>query len=447
MNCSEIFTEVITAQKSGKPEGIYSICSANKYAIKAAMRQARQDGTPLLIESTCNQVNQYGGYTGMTPEKFVRFVKDIADKSGFAFEKVILGGDHLGPNVWRNEKVEDAMEKAAVLVRDYVKAGFKKIHLDTSMRCADDNDSEDLPLDDEIIAERTARLCQICEATLNENYPKEPGLVYVIGSDVPIPGGNQGKHRALKTTAATDAERTIEVTKQVFFSVGLQSAWERVIAVVVQPGIEFGNSEIIDYSHYRAQQLSELIEHHEGLVFEAHSTDYQLKESLRSMVKDHFAILKVGPWLTYAFREAVFSLAAIEYELSSFKSSIRSSQIRDVIDEVMCRDPEYWKNHYRGNRGQLAFARKYSYSDRVRYYWVNKTVSEALDRLFENLHRNQIPLALLSQYMPGQYRAVRDGSLSNTPEELVQHKIREVTGIYSYACGQSMGNCYQKLEN
>jgi tagatose-1,6-bisphosphate aldolase non-catalytic subunit AgaZ/GatZ len=40
--------------------------------------KALQPNTEVLIEATCNQVNQDGGYTGMTPADFRRFVEDIA---------------------------------------------------------------------------------------------------------------------------------------------------------------------------------------------------------------------------------------------------------------------------------------------------------------------------------------------------------------------------------
>ena len=51
----------------------------------------------------------------------------------------MLGGDHLGPYVWRAEPADEAMAKARDLVRDYVAAGYTKIHLDASMRLGGDD--------------------------------------------------------------------------------------------------------------------------------------------------------------------------------------------------------------------------------------------------------------------------------------------------------------------
>ncbi len=112
----------------------------------------------MLIEATSNQVNQFGGYTGMTPADFREFVFTIADKVGFARERIILGGDHLGPNCWQQENADAAMEKSVELVKEYVRAGFSKIHLDASMSCAGDP----IPLAPETVAERAAVLCLCC---------------------------------------------------------------------------------------------------------------------------------------------------------------------------------------------------------------------------------------------------------------------------------------------
>src|SRR4026207_727146 len=149
--------DVVAAQKRGGAKGIPSICSAHPWVLKAAMHQ---NPGILLIEATCNQVNQFGGYTGMTPRDFVANVRGIAEENDFPFENIILGGDHLGPNVWQSEPAESAMEKSKVLISDYVKAGFLKIHLDCSMRLADDPLGV---LNPEIVAQRAAQLVKVAQ--------------------------------------------------------------------------------------------------------------------------------------------------------------------------------------------------------------------------------------------------------------------------------------------
>jgi len=418
--------------------GVYSICSAHPFVLSAAMLQALADRTPLLIESTSNQVDQFGGYTGMTPVQFVEYVHEIAGEIGFPPGQLILGGDHLGPNAWRDEMAAEAMLKAEDLIRAYVLAGFTKIHLDTSMRCADDPGDPHTPFDDEIVAERAARLCRVAEDVF-ERSPKASAPLYVIGTEVPIPGGAQEELDVLEATSPEAAGRTIEVTRNAFRKQGLESAWERVIAVVVQPGVEFGDATIVEYSSDKARELSTHIEKYGGLVYEAHSTDYQTRTSLRLMVKDHFAILKVGPALTFAFREAVFALSQVEKEFLSGVEGTTVSDLPAILDRVMCDHPKHWKKHYHGSEREKAYARRYSLSDRSRYYWPNQEVQDALEKLISNLTRYPPPGALLSQYLPGQYRAMRDGQIDSKPTALIRHRISEITGDYAFACGLLCG--------
>jgi len=424
------FIKIIGAQKSGKSVGLCSVCSSNRYVLEAAMCQAKEDGTVLLIESTSNQVDQFGGYSGMTPKHFVAYVRSIGEKMGFPFERVILGGDHLGPNVWRNQPAAQAMNRAKEQITAYVAAGYTKIHLDTSMRLADDSGESHAPLSTEIIARRAAELCAVAEMA-SANHSTKP--CYVIGTEVPIPGGAQEQLTELTPTSVADLEETIEVTRQAFYEKKLHSAWERVIAVVVQPGVEFDDAQVIEYDRAKARPLVQYIENNDQLIFEAHSTDYQRREKLKELVADHFAILKVGPALTFAFREAVFALARMEQEYFNATQRPEPSNLMAVIEKVMKKNPKYWQQHYHGDEAALQFARKYSFSDRIRYYWPDPEIDGALKKLIYNLKENPLPLSLLSQYLPNQYWAVRAGEIRNDPEDLIHHKIGEILGDYAYA--------------
>jgi D-tagatose-1,6-bisphosphate aldolase subunit GatZ/KbaZ len=193
--------------------------------------------------------------------------------------------------------------------------------------------------------------------------------------------------------------------------------------------VEYGDDFILDYDPIRAADLSAFIAG-KPLVYEAHSTDYQEPGRLRQMVRDHFAILKVGPALTYAYREAVFALAAMENELYP---PVQRSELVAVLDGVMVARPQYWQRYYAGDSESQRFARKYSYSDRARYYWPEHAVQKALTRLFVNLGRKPIPLTLVSQFLPHQYWRIRDGSLAHTPRGLVIDKIRDVLEGYRAA--------------
>lgn len=426
---AELLRDLLARNRQGAGLGLYSVCSGHPRVLEAAMQQALADGSPLLIESTSNQVDQFGGYTGMTPDRFVALVHATAAAMHFPRERLLLGGDHLGPNVWQQEPAEPALAKAEDQVTAYVHAGYLKLHLDTTMACGDDP-APALP--PEVIAERTARLCAAAERAA-QGRPQAP--LYVIGSDVPIPGGAQHALEHLEPTSVAAVEACIELTRQAFRRHGLEAAWERVIAIVVQPGVEFGHDSVVAYDRDLAGALSRYITGVPGLIYEAHSTDYQSGTALRQLVEDHFALLKVGPWLTYALREALFALAEMETIWLGGRADVTPSHLIETIDAAMERDPRFWKKHYHGDEAEIRFARHYSYSDRIRYYWPDPAISAAVGQLQANLQHHPLPLTLISQYLPGQYRAIREGRLANDPAALVRDRIAGVLGLYAQATG------------
>lgn len=418
--------QIVDQHKKGAPVGIYAVCSAHPIVLEAAVRYAREMKSPLLIEATSNQVDQFGGYTGMTPADFRDFVLQLAEKWQFPQEDLILGGDHLGPNRWQKHPSGIAMAHAEDLIKSYVSAGFKKIHLDCSMSCADDP----VPLTDAIVAARAARLARIAEDTAIEAFG-ESDLVYVIGTEVPVPGGAHETLDTLAVTTPAAAQATLRAHYDAFEQQKLTTLWPRIIALVVQPGVEFDNTQVIDYRPENAVTLSQMIEDYDTLIFEAHSTDYQNATSLKHLVRDHFAILKVGPALTFALREALFALSAIEEELIPGRVS---SGLRAVVENVMLEKPEYWQSHYHGDSALRRLARGYSYSDRIRYYWPDQCIDDAYHQLVRNLEHETLALPLLSQFLPLQYARVREGTLTATVHELIIDHIQDVLRQYHAAC-------------
>ena len=415
--------------------GFYSLCTAHPTVLRTACHKAAEEGSRLLVESTSNQVDQFGGYTGMTPLQFVSYIRQMAQEEGLDRNQLILGGDHLGPNRWQNEKADQAMEKAATLVKSYVQAGYHKIHLDTSMPCADDEkNSAGLP-GVGLVARRSAELCRIAETcSIGKQRPW-----YVIGTDVPPPGGSRDTISQLRITPVDEVEETITLTRQAFEDLGLQEAWERVIAVVVQPGVEFGDESVAAYDRKKATPLINFIKKKHTLAYEAHSTDYQTKQALKQMISDRFSILKVGPWLTYAYREVMFALAIMEKEIWASRKTVTLSGLIETIERRMIADPVHWRYHYHGSKGELSLKRKYSYLDRLRYYWPDPEISASLERLMKNYSALKIPEGLLSQYLPLQYEAVVQGKCANSAPDLIEHGIGRVLDIYDFAVSKRRG--------
>ncbi|WP_027057329.1 D-tagatose-bisphosphate aldolase, class II, non-catalytic subunit [Mesorhizobium loti] len=412
-----------SARRNGSPYGITSICSAHPTVIQTAIRRAVADKEAiLLIEATCNQVNQFGGYTGMTPDLFVAFVLEIARKEGLDPRRIIFGGDHLGPNPWRAEPAAQAMSKAEAMVTAYVWAGFSKIHLDASMDCA----GEPAALDDETIATRAARLAKAAEKAALARGGALP--VYIIGTEVPAPGGVDHAISELKPTEAAAARRTIEVHRETFAREGLAEAFGRVIAVVVQPGVEFGSQNVAAYRPEASKPLTGLLDEEPSLVYEAHSTDYQSRAALTALVGNGFPILKVGPGLTFALREALYGLDLIASEMVA---DYGDRSLARTMERVMLAAPDHWHSHYHGNETGRYLQRHYSYSDRIRYYWNNPTAAVAVGRLREVLTGVSIPETLMRQFLP---MVPAELGPAGNPKAILHDAIGQVLADYDAAC-------------
>jgi D-tagatose-1,6-bisphosphate aldolase subunit GatZ/KbaZ len=399
----------VREQKRGAPRGIASVCSAHPLVLQAAFEHALAEGGSVLVESTSNQVNQDGGYTGVTPSEFVVFVARLAAQAGLPAERVVLGGDHLGPHPFASERGALAMAPGA--------------------------------LSDEVAAERTAELAAAAETATVERPARVRLPVYVIGTEVPTPGGQAGEHAGPVPTRVEDAQRGLELTRAAFARKGLEAAWQRVLAQVVQPGVEFGDDVVYRYEPRAAAQLRAFSESQERLVFEAHSTDYQTEAALGALVADHFAILKVGPELTFALREALFALEAMERELFEGRRPERLSGLRQALEHAMTGEPRHWKAHYgEADEQTLRLRRAFSLSDRARYYWPVPEVRQAVARLFANLDGAHVPSGVVRQHFSAE--ADRD-SLRPEPgnaASLARAHVRRVLARYARACGPAAGS-------
>lgn len=406
-------------------QGIPSICSAHPVVIEASMLHALKADSHLLVEATCNQVNQDGGYTGMTPADFRQFVGKIAEKTGFPMSKLILGGDHLGPNPWKHLPAAEAMEKAVVMIEAFAAAGFTKLHLDTSMGCQ----GEPVALADGVTATRAAQLARAAEETLAGKGKIMP--VYIVGTEVPIPGGAMEEIEDLEVTKPEAAVETIRVHAEAFKAAGIEEAFARVVGAVVQPGVEFGNHNVIAFDPEKARTLSTTLSKLPGLVFEAHSTDYQSRDMLRALVNDGFAILKVGPGLTFALREAFYGLDLIADFLFPGR---RIETLAAVAERVMTAEPKYWDKYYHGSPDECRLQRHFSYSDRIRYYWPQPEISAAVTELFALLDGVVVPETLISQYLQGLYPRVRSGAVKPQAGALAIAAVDVVLEDYFEAC-------------
>lgn len=414
--------DLAKSYRSGKAHGMVSVCSAHPLVLRAAIRHGLQINFTILIEATCNQVNQDGGYTGKRPTDFVKLVERIAAEEKLPADQLILGGDHLGPNPWKFLHHEQAMKKASELVKNYVSAGFNKIHLDTSMGCKD----EPHKISDELSAIRATKLLGIAEITAKKNNLPPPH--YVIGTEVPAPGGANHLLKKVMPTTPKNAIKTIETHLNKINIEGYSDAIPRIIGVVVQPGVEFGNQNIVSYDRKKTTLLNKILNDYPNLIFEAHSTDYQGGPKLRELVQDGFLILKVGPELTFSLREGLYGLDLIASELLG---SYGDRPLYKKMEELMVSNSIHWKDYYFGTNIEKRSLRHYSLSDRIRYYWNTETAINAVDELFNTTRGKKIPLTLIKQFLPSE---TKFADIPLEPRDLLISKIIHNLQVYSKAC-------------
>jgi D-tagatose-1,6-bisphosphate aldolase subunit GatZ/KbaZ len=375
---SDPLRQIIAQNRAGQPVAIPSVCSAHPDVLRASLRLAQRLDRPVVIEATSNQVNQDGGYTGMTPAAFIAFVQGLAHETGTDPARIIYGGDHLGPQAWRKLPAEQAIEQAHVMVRDYVKAGFTKIHLDCSEGCA----GEPAQLSDAVTVPRAADLARTCQKAGGDD------LLYVVGTEVPPPGGARSEdHTDIPATTPQAARATLDAHMAAFANIG------EVGGLVVQPGVEFSPMSVHHLPLARDPGLKAAIAHHPGVCLEAHSTDYQHPAAFLRLAELGFAFQKVGPALTFAYRQAVYAL-----DMLAQAAGWGSATIHATMEAEMLAHPANWQGHYHGS--DLYLQRHFGLADRIRYYWPRPAAQTAVTSLLARLDGHNLPLPLLWQAFP-----------------------------------------------
>lgn len=378
---SDVLRDIIARNRKGETVAIPSVCSAHPEVLRASLRLAERLDRPVVIEATSNQVNQDGGYTGMTPAAFIAFVNGLAAETGTDPARITFGGDHLGPQAWRRLPAEQAMAKAHVMVADYVGAGFGKIHLDCSEGCA----GEPAQLGDEVTVARSAELARTCART------GDPAtLLYVVGTEVPPPGGARtDDHGDIPATRPEAARATLDAHVAAFAGIG------EIGGLVVQPGVEFTPMHVHHLPKDRDPGLAQAIAHVPGVCLEAHSTDYQHPDAFPRMARMGFAFQKVGPALTFAWRQAVYALDAAR-QIAGWGDPI----VLPAMERLMVEEPGWWQGHYHGDAAALRLMRHVGLADRIRYYWPQPAAQAAVAALMADLAGRDLPDPLLWQVFP-----------------------------------------------
>ena len=416
---ADILREVIRRNRAGEVLAIPSVCSAHPDVLEASLRLAAEQHRAVVIEATSNQVNQEGGYTGMVPADFIGFVRAIADRAGVDRGAVIFGGDHLGPQVWRKGPADLAMARALVLVADYVRAGFRKIHLDCSEGCA----GEAAQVTDAVAA---ARAADLAKAALDASSDPD-ALLFVIGTEVPPPGGARADEAGdIAPTSAASAAATLTAHADAFRAAGIGAALAQVGGLVVQPGVEFSPMHVHPLPLARDPGFLAVLGDWPQLCLEAHSTDYQQPAVFPRLAELGFAFQKVGPALTFAYRSALYALDALRQQAGW------GGGLVEAMEALMLADPRHWQGHYRGLSGDLRVERHFGLADRIRYYWPQPAAQRAVVDLMAALQGRNLPEPLLMQsFSAGECdRAAKIGG--DLPRALVLARVQMALEPYFF---------------
>jgi D-tagatose-1,6-bisphosphate aldolase subunit GatZ/KbaZ len=377
--------QIIARNRRGEAVAIPSVCTAHADALEASLTLAESLDQPIVVEATSNQVNQDGGYTGLGPADFISFVTDIATRAGVRHDRILFGGDHLGPQAWRKLPADQAMAKAHQMVADYAAAGFTKIHLDCSEGCL----GEPAQLPDDITATRSAAL-----AATALHAAKDPtNLLFVVGTEVPPPGGARtDDHGQIPPTTPQSATATLAAHREAFRAASLPL--DQIGGLVVQPGVEFSPMEVHHLPLQRDPGLLAALKDWPNLCLEAHSTDYQYPEAYPRLAQLGFAFQKVGPALTFAWREALYALDTLRAQCGWASGP----SLADAMEAVMLANPAYWQAHIHGTTADPRVERHFGLADRIRYYWPDTRAREAVQRLMADLADKRLPDPVLAAH-------------------------------------------------
>ena len=403
----DVLRDIIRRNRAGDPVAIPSVCSAHPDVLRASMALAVELDRQIVIEATSNQVNQDGGYTGMTPADFVRYAYGLAKDAGADPSHLVFGGDHLGTQTWRRMEAKDALAKADEMVRDYVAAGFGKIHLDCSEGCA----GEPAQLGDDVTSARSARLARVC-------CEQDPDLLFVVGTEVPPPGGARlNEEGDIPPTSPEDARDTLQAHDLAFADMA-----EKIGGLVVQPGVEFSPTAVHALPMERDPRLLDALKDHPNVCLEAHSTDYQDPAVYPRLAALGFAFQKVGPALTFAYRKALYALDQLRLDKGGLQAA---------MEEIMLGDRSNWQSHYSGDAQSLYHQRHFALADRIRYYWPQPKAQAALQDLMSDLDR-VIPDRDLAKVFGEPVLSRAEGLKGAQSKRLIEAEIQNALAPYFF---------------
>ena len=247
----------------------------------------------------------------------------------------------------------------------------------------------------------------------------------MVGTEVPPPGGARTEdHADIPATLPASARATLDAHMEAFADIG------EIGGLVVQPGVEFSPMSVFHLPLDRDPGLKATIAHHPGVCLEAHSTDYQHPAAFPRLAELGFAFQKVGPALTFAYRQAVYALDQLRAD-----AGWGDPVIRPEMERLMLANPGYWQGHYHGNAASLHLQRHFGLADRIRYYWPQAGAQKVVSRLLTDLAARVIPAPLLWQHFAPDVLDRADRIGGPLPQALVAAQIEMALDPYFFGDG------------
>lgn len=386
-----------------------SFCTSNEDVINSIINFCKKYKLPILIESTSNQVNQFGGYSKLKPSEFKRKIEKLSKNNLFPKKNIIFGGDHLGPLPWKKLDKKIAMNRAKNLVKLYFNSKFNKLHIDTTIKLKNDK-----TFNKEIIKNRSKKLL----SNLNNKYTKK--LILVLGSEVPPAGGGMIKRKYNKNLE-NEIISEIHLYKKIFKDLKVKNK----LNLVVDPGLSFNDTKVFK-SKNNVLKFLKKISKLMNVEYEAHSTDYQSLLELKKLVKSNFKFLKVGPELTYNFTNAILKMSKIEKKYTK-----NHSDIKNIILKTLKQNKKNWMDYY--NRADInkVLIGKF---DRLRYYWNDINIKKAKNKLFQNIDNLDKRILLRDMGIKNNNQVLLSLSNESNSTIIINSYIFKVLQKYYKAC-------------
>ena len=135
---NDLVRSLISLRQSGQAAiTLLAVCPNSEAVLEAAVKTAAACRAPMLFAATLNQVDIDGGYTGWTPEAFVKQMNAFTEKyhwDGPLYPCL----DHGGP--WLKDRhtldhlpLDETMERVMASLEACLRAGYQLLHIDPTV--------------------------------------------------------------------------------------------------------------------------------------------------------------------------------------------------------------------------------------------------------------------------------------------------------------------------